>query len=575
MHRLIAFTAVLCFAPVSAALAQSSPGLQNGQVPTMQQWNEFFQQKQDFTGSPPIPAGGGTFTGKVNFLPSTTGTAGINCGVGATPSAPVNGDIWCTSVGMFVEINGGTVALGGGAATLAVPGGGTGHVSFTANLPIIGNGASALAQGTVTSSTGSTLFATATGTPANGCATWNNGDLTSSGAACNAVSAGAVNAGLANQIGWYSGAGSTISGLATIANATLVTSGAGVPSISATLPSAVQGNVTQVGTIAMGVWQGTLIGSAYGGTGVNNNPYSISLGGNLATISGGGGPFSISLSAIGNTNVTLPTSGNIPNSTGTSGGVPYYNTASTITSSAALTVNLPLFGGGAGSAPFSGTRSGNTTEVVTANTGTPFVSGNCLQTDSNHNAVDSGVVCGGATGGSVLLVTLNCAGTSCTDVGSSCGASGCFTNVYPTYTLKLNNLVATTPANNVACQIQVYTGTYQGTGYLTGVTIAGGFAVGNTSYISCMQSGSGTAAGAAPGVNGSITVTNPSANAKAAWLGMFGTQAAGGIVIPMPVYGYWNTAAVVTGFRVFFGITPGTPTSSGIASGTIEVYGNP
>jgi hypothetical protein len=47
------------------------------------------------------------------------------------------------------------------------------------------------------------------------------------------------------------------------ANSVLITNGANVPSLSATLPTAVQGNITQVGTIGTGVWQGTAIADTY------------------------------------------------------------------------------------------------------------------------------------------------------------------------------------------------------------------------------------------------------------------------------------------------------------------------
>lgn len=91
---------------------------------------------------------------------------------------------------------------------------------------------------------------------------------------------------------------------------------------------------------------------------------------------------------------------------GTSGGVPYFNSASTWASSGALTANLPVFGGGAGSAPFSGTRSGNTTQVVTT-TGTQ-TSGDCVKIDANGNHIAAGGAC--ATAG---------ANTSLSNIGST------------------------------------------------------------------------------------------------------------------------------------------------------------
>lgn len=72
----------------------------------------------------------------------------------------------------------------------------------------------------------------------------------------------------ANQL-LYSSSTNTIGGLATAANGVLVTDGSSVPSISSTLPSAVQGNITAVGTVASGTWNGSVIGLAYGGTSKN------------------------------------------------------------------------------------------------------------------------------------------------------------------------------------------------------------------------------------------------------------------------------------------------------------------
>ena len=82
---------------------------------------------------------------------------------------------------------------------------------------------------------------------------------------------------------------------------------------------------------------------------------------------------------------------------GTSGGIPFFSANTTLTSSSALTINLPMFGGGAGAAPFVGTRSGNTTKVVTTTGSLP--NGDCAQWDANGNAIDSGSVCGGGGGG--------------------------------------------------------------------------------------------------------------------------------------------------------------------------------
>lgn len=55
---------------------------------------------------------------KLGTNPATTALAGLNVGCGtATPSAPVNGDFWCTSAGAFIRINGVTIGPLGGATS--------------------------------------------------------------------------------------------------------------------------------------------------------------------------------------------------------------------------------------------------------------------------------------------------------------------------------------------------------------------------------------------------------------------------------------------------------------------------
>lgn len=74
-----------------------------------------------------------------------------------------------------------------------------------------------------------------------------------------------------------------------------------------------QTSITTLGTIATGTWNGSLIGPTYGGTGVNNGSYTITLGGNISTAGAvtHSGAFSQTFIATGNTSVTLPTSGTL------------------------------------------------------------------------------------------------------------------------------------------------------------------------------------------------------------------------------------------------------------------------
>src|SRR3954471_11035858 len=82
----------------------------------------------------------------------------------------------------------------------------------------------------------------------------------------------------------YSSSANTIAGLATANNGILVTSSGGVPSISSILPTAVQSNITQLGTITSGAWNGSSITVPYGGTGNTTfTAYSLITAGTTST----------------------------------------------------------------------------------------------------------------------------------------------------------------------------------------------------------------------------------------------------------------------------------------------------
>ena len=77
---------------------------------------------------------------------------------------------------------------------------------------------------------------------------------------------------------------------------------------STTLGNAVVNSSLQtLGTIGTGVWQGSVISSTYGGTGVNNSGSTITIGGNFTHT----GSHTLGLTTTGNTSVTLPTSGTL------------------------------------------------------------------------------------------------------------------------------------------------------------------------------------------------------------------------------------------------------------------------
>src|ERR1041385_2688902 len=221
--------------------------------------------------------------------------------------------------------------------------------ALTADLPLFGGG-----PGVAPFSGGKTgttdVLASATGSFVDGdCLSILNGNVIDAGGPCTTGGGGGtVSPGMINQIAWYAATGTTVSGLPTLANGALVTDGSGVPSISVTLPIAVQGNITNLGTISVGTWAGTTIAAIHGGTGLTSF---------------------------------------------TSGGLIYASTTTTLASSGSYAANAPLFGGGVGAAPVAGTRSGNTTEVATVSGS--LTSGDCLKSDVSGNVIDAGSACGG------------------------------------------------------------------------------------------------------------------------------------------------------------------------------------
>lgn len=104
----IAIAAILCVLS-SVASSQTSPGFSYGQVPTVAAWNQLFAAKQDYLGALPILPTGGTMTGKLATAASNTTRAGFNIPAGVAPSAPVNGDMWTTASGVYIQIAGVTV----------------------------------------------------------------------------------------------------------------------------------------------------------------------------------------------------------------------------------------------------------------------------------------------------------------------------------------------------------------------------------------------------------------------------------------------------------------------------------
>lgn len=105
---------------------------------------------------------------------------------------------------------------------------------------------------------------------------------------------------------WSTPVGSGVTSVSGTTNR-ITSTGGTTPVIDISASYVGQSSITTLGTIGTGVWQGTLVGPAYGGTGVNNGSNTLTLAGNLATV----GAFASSFTMTGATAVTFPTSGTL------------------------------------------------------------------------------------------------------------------------------------------------------------------------------------------------------------------------------------------------------------------------
>lgn len=228
-------------------------------------------------------------------------------------------------------------------------------------------------------------------------------------------------AGTSGGVPYFSSASTWASSGVLTANLPVIGGGAG----TAPTVGTVSGNTTEFGTVSGAMTSGNCLkADASGNIVVTGSACSV------ATVTSVAQTFTGGLISVGGSPVT--TSGTLALTVaGTSGGIPYFSSASTWASSGALTANLPVIGGGAGVAPTVGTVSGNTTKFVTT-TGT-LTNGDCVSIDASGNFIDSGQVgCGGGgAGGTVTSVALS-APTGFTISGSPVVTSGTLSWALPT-----------------------------------------------------------------------------------------------------------------------------------------------
>ena len=337
--------------------------------------------------------------------------------------------------------------------------GGTGAASFTAYSVICG-GTTSTAPLQNVSGLGTTGFVL-TSNGAGALPTWQ-------------VSAGSgtVSAGTANDLAFYQSTGTTVSPLSSAASGVLITSGLGVPSISQTLPSAVQGNITALGTIASGVWQGTNIALNKGGTNANLTAsnggivYSTAsalaiLAGtataNLPLLSGASGApswggFALSLGGALTTAGALTTVGafgatfTFTNTTGVT-----FPTTGTLATTAG---SLSVINGNAGTATVSAgavTINGGTTGLTTTGSGSTLSLTGTLGVPNGGSGLATTTAYGLLTGGTTATGNFQNAGTGATGTvlqGNGASALPTFsTATYPS-TTTINQLLFSI-SNNV------------------------------------------------------------------------------------------------------------------------------
>ena len=264
MRKLI-LALLLCCLGASPVLAQSNPGLVYGQVPTAAQWNSYFASKTDYTGSPALPISGGTMLGPLITAPSSATGAGFNLAPGSAPTVPNNGDVWTTSSGMFVRINGVTIG------PLTQGSGG----SFGATAPLAVAFPGGVVTYAITGQAGGVLAgsgATFTPTPTLGVAGSTVGSLTFA----NATSGGVTLASVAGALGTVTA--SLPANTGTIAETNLAQTWTAEQDYTLNHNAATTQTITNTsaGTSALAYW-GVSNGASVGGFGIAGTNYSVAL----------------------------------------------------------------------------------------------------------------------------------------------------------------------------------------------------------------------------------------------------------------------------------------------------------